>query len=388
MKKRTSDVLGGDSITPPTYTKVGLKSSIDWFTCTFDHIKYSFKNNNYSIEKESEYDLQLLIKILTGDKPWYSYNLEYGYNGYKDCLTIGEFIKINFYGPKNKYGNRTTMILLSGQACREFLGRGGSFINLIKLMIQWSANCTRFDLAIDDHEGDVCDIYDLWKNYIEPCYYTSPFHSHNPHMPMNNRTQTYQGFGIYFGTKPNQLLIYDKKLERENAGESVFDYKKWYRYELRFAGGKANTIMNKFLLNLLDSKESFSKFAMESLYDILDVKTPNLNDSNKNRWKTAPMWKKFLNEVEKLKIVNEYRPEPTIERKEEWLETSVDKTLLKLYFSKKNFIQERMKGMAFKVDDFKDSDLEEINKYLKKHGKEKITRKDLFEFKNNVLLED
>ncbi len=390
MNKLNHDKMGGLGITHLNYTKLDsnehIKASIDYFSVTFDKIKYSYKNGQYLIKKDSYNDLDVLFNMLTADKEWYEYQHDYGMHGYKHCIIIGEFIRVQFYGPKNGNGYHTTMIDMSGSACREFLGRGGNYLEFISLMIKWDAKCTRFDLAIDDHSGEICDIYDLWKNYIEPTNYTSPFHDASPVMPKNWRKETYSGFGIYFGrTGSNQLLIYDKKLERENAGKSVFDYKVWYRYEMRFKGGKATTIMKNFLINLLKSQEDFNQFAFECLYGLLDVKIRNNNDSNKNRWKTAPMWLDFLNQVKKLKIVNEYKPEQTIEKKEKWIIDNVDKTLAKLYLTRKNFLLDRLKNIGLKINDFKDKDLEEVNKDLKKNDLPILTKKDLEEIAGSLV---
>ncbi len=374
---------GGLGITHPTYTNQDqnehVKASIDYFKCTFDKIRYTYKSHSsITIQEESLKFIDQLFSILTADKNWYDYQKIFGMHGYKNCIVIGEYIRVFLYGPKNAKGYNTSMIDLSGSACREFLERNGSFTDLIKLMIEWDAKCTRFDLAIDDTSGEICDIYDLWENYIDPCNYTSTFHDHNPMMPKNNRLETFTGFGIYFGRRgSNQLLIYDKKLEREAQNKPVFDFSVWYRYEIRYAGGKATTIMKNFLINLLKSQEDFNNFAFECLYGVLDVKIRDSNDSNKNRWKTAPMWIEFLNQVKKLKIVNEFKPEKTIEKKEKWVERNVDKTLAKLYLTRQNFLLDRLKNIGSKLKDFTDKDLAEVNKDLKSNGLKAIDKNEL-----------
>lgn len=388
--------VGGVGITPPTYTisdsidgkfDDSKSAEIDWFTSTFDKIEYKYSAGRYKIHENSYDDLDKLFKVLTADKPWYKYDIEYGRNNYKDSIVIGKTIRVQFYGPKNKYGRHTTMIDLSGEACDEFISRGGNFIKLFKLMKKWDTNVTRLDLAIDDKSGKEVNIYDLYHNYILNFYFTTPYHNVSPVTPMNTKLQTYTGFGIYFGTRGrNQLLIYDKKLEQESKGQSVFN-DVWYRYEMRFTGGKAKTIMNDYLIKSLESQDAFNRFVAQVLYDQLDIKEPKLTDTNKNRWPTAQCWLDFLDQVKKIRIVNRYRPKQSIDTKKKWIETSVIKSLAQLFIiDEKTFFEEQLKDIAVKLSDLKDKDIEMINEYLKQHGRRPITKNDIYTRSKELMI--
>lgn len=391
MTMRKPVEVGGVGITPPSYTSFesfddlvnhdDFKScEVDWFSATFDKIEYKSDLNGFKVHEDSYDDLQKLFDVLTANKSWYKYDTEFGRNNYRQAIIIGKSIRVQFYGPKNKNGKNTTMIELSGEACDEFLLRGGDFIKLFELMKAWNANITRLDLAIDDYSGKEVDIYDLYHNYIVNYYFTSPYHNVYPMLVMNTALQTYTGFGIYFGTRGrNQLLIYDKKLERESKGISCF-FPVWYRYEMRFTGGKAKTIMTDFLIKYLESQEAFNKFVAQALYEQLDVKEPNLNDSNKNRWQTAKFWLDFLNQVEKIRIVNRYRPKQSIDTKKKWIETSVIKSLAQVFLvDEESYFEDQLRDIALKLHDLKDKDIELINEYLISHGKNPITKFDISE---------
>lgn len=69
--------------------------------------------------------------MLTADKSWYEYDKDHGRNNYKEAIVIGQFIRVQLYGPKNSKGKHTTMVEFSGNACREFLGRGGKYLDLM-----------------------------------------------------------------------------------------------------------------------------------------------------------------------------------------------------------------------------------------------------------------
>lgn len=384
--------VGGVGITPPNSTnidsvKVSKSAEIDWFTVTFDRIKYKYQNGRYKIEEESYDDLHYLFKVLTADKPWYKYDREYGRNNYKEAIIIGQNIRIQFYGPENRYNERTTMIEFNGQACDEFINRGGDWITLIELMIRWKANCTRLDLAIDDFTGHEITPYWIWDEFNKgTIFFNTRYQNVDPITPINLKLGTYTGFGLYFGTRgKNQLLIYDKKLERESKGESVF-YSCWYRYEMRFTGGKATTIMREFLTSALDSNDGFSKFCYQCLYEQLNIVDVNPNDSNNRRWKTNKKWLNFLEQVEKIKIINMYKPKQTIDTKREWIKTSVIKSLAQLFITDENtFFEDQLKDIAEELKELKDKDIELINQYLIHHGRKPITKIDIRERANELI---
>lgn len=391
---KSSIKIGGVGITPPICTsidsvdsvKISKAAEIDWFSCTFDRIKYSFKNGRYEVKDESFDDLNELFEILTADKPWFEYDREYGRNNYKEAIVIGQNIRVQFYGPKNKYNNHTTMIEFNGQACDEFINRGGDWIALIELMIRWEANCTRLDLAIDDFTGHEITPYWIWDEFNKGrIFFNTRYQNIEPFISINLKLGTYSGFGLYFGTRgKNQLLIYDKKLERESKGESVF-YPCWFRYEMRFTGGKATTIMRDYLISALDSN-NFSKFCYQSLYDQLNIVDVNPNDSNNRRWKTNKKWLNFLEEVEKIKIINMYAPKQTIDTKRRWIKTSVIKSLAQIFIADENaYFKNQLKDIAEQLKELKDKDIELINQYLKQHGRKPITKADIKERSDQLM---
>ncbi|MCF7924531.1 MAG: replication initiation factor domain-containing protein, partial [Candidatus Izimaplasma sp.] len=349
-------------------------------------------------------------------------------NGFKFSWLIGEFIIINFAGPKMLNGNYCTQILFSGKACREFeYNYKGSFFDLFNFLISkhnelgytpidsiifdstvknsngfentgeaeegkyFNGNFKRIDIAIDDFTGKEQNIYNL-KYYAENHWWIGSFTSCRViESSIKKSSRNPKGYSLTFGSRgSNQLVIYDKYLEQLSNGDpSNTPINPWYRYEMRFVNDKARRVIG-LLLTYKDSNK-LNKIILSLLNTCIEFKSPNKKIDNPSRQyirsqPTLESWKKFTEYTEKIDLNNHLAPDMSVQKKLKWINFSLPTTFTQLYLIHKDdpdifekaFLNYANKG-AFKM---KQKQFVAINKYLKRTGKNELTKDEIIRIKS------
>lgn len=335
----------------------------DWLSCTFPY------------SKEFDYFSKLIKSLkLQG----YEYDLTAGLNGYKQKRVYDEDTFLQLDGPLNKDGIPTSNLVMSGSACRRFEERGGNWVELWKtLLVNYSARCSRYDMAID-YYGTEIDM-DWINKKLELGYFSSRFENVQIIKSYNLKSKISTGYSITFGNHGSmlQFQIYDKVAERR-AKDKAVNCPNWIRFEARFGQGKAHDILLKFM----EQYNDIPFLAPEILNDIIEFKVPKKNgkptdDSNKSRWDIDPKWQKFLKTAQKFRIMNYFPQENTIASKKRWFDYSMTKLYTLLSISSPNKDMDEIYYIAEGIKRMKKNDLLIVNKYREEKGLEKITRKDL-----------
>jgi DNA relaxase NicK len=212
----------------------------------------------------------------------------HAYNSYKE--------RIRFDGINILWGgqNEGVFVELSDQGCRAFEEFGnGDYDYIFNLILQnFSHNkeerkmkLTRLDVAYDDF-NKILGIDRIIDNSIEPPFgkgqnYITRFKSddwRNPIQIILNK-----GKSIEYGSmKSNAFFrIYDKRIERHAA-----EIEHWVRFEIQLRELKAMA----FIEDPGDIREKY----FQVINEYIEYKKPNPGDTHKDRWKTAPFWKKFI----------------------------------------------------------------------------------------------
>lgn len=378
-------VEGGYGKTHPTITNKlndEVFMSIDWLTATFDFIQFDYTDGDV-IKKylEEEKLLEELYSILTFPDSNERERVFGRFNGYKDgYVRLGEFIKIYFGGAVNKNGLNHHRLEISGQGCQDFVARGGNWYKLLKFLMLHGANFTRIDCAIDVMTDKYFNLDKLYY-YAKNRYYVSPLRQGEFITSWDG--DDLAGDTLYIGSMHSNtfICIYDKKLEQFRKGIEIMN-PAWIRLEIRYKQERANWFVSEFLKNS-ENDNDFS-FIAESLYAILEFKEKPTNsfDSNRTRWKTADWWLDFLSVAVKADFKSKVKYKQTIEKKVDWLNRAVSKTLLQLYHLEPNtFIQFVLEVIKNKSEDFDKTDLAIINNYREKHDLPKLSMEDIIQQK-------
>lgn len=397
MMNNSNNCGWGYSNTPPTNTLVtnitkNRQVKIDWLSISIDFLKIEkVQKNFFTIQEDHNYNT--LLKLLGFD----GFNLTKtsGKNGYSQGLLIGESVYI-FYGAdhiKNKFGNYTAQILLSGSACREFeLYLKGSFKDLFKFLLKFdNTEFKRFDNALDVYDVSDLSIYDIEKK-LRAGLFTSTFNKVRYDITENvtNEQISSAGFTIYLGTKhSNQLVMYDKLLEQRSKGVNV-NLSHWERYEMRISGAKAKRFVEEYILAFENnSSTSYMDLVNQLLYKMLDIKLLS-SDKNKSRWVTDPVWLKFLGHNTKIDLGKNDYPETSIENGYKWFSKNMRKMLSRFFIAFDG--DEKTFGQSFNeilLDGFNALDVDDlsmINNYRISKGLKKIeTAKDYIEMIKELI---
>jgi len=396
MKSPISD--RGYSITPcpSAFTEkrtLEKRVLVDWLSASFDFVSIEKIDDNYYYLKQDE-RFEKLMRLIGYQGPLSYIPMTQPLNGYKHGYIVGENIKL-FYGgefPKNKHGNYTMQLLMSGEACREFENfLDGDMPKLMKYLLSHDhTSITRFDLALDVFDDSTWNIYDL-ERYMRNGWYTSNMRRIN-YQITEERTSTQvlpMGFAITLGSpKSSQLQVYDKRLERDAKDQIDLDTDVWQRYEMRFVGDRADAVALEYV-NAVESNSSkeFMTFVRSLLYQMLDVKMPSKN-KQRTRWKTHPKWLEFLDEVEKIDIRVKHRIDTTIERRKRWSDRSYAKVNAGFFMAfegdKESFLEHTFGQILLGYERFEPKDVEMINNYRKQKGMKPLTLEQMKESINSV----
>lgn len=386
------NVAGGVSKTHPSDTIMNnsdeISLCIDWFTCTFDFIQLNYRFAPFDSWQYQEYKkgtekLERLYELLTFPDESERTFEDISLSGYRHgFITLGEHIKIFFGGAVNSNKLYHNKLEMSGQACKDFVERGGNWFELFSWLLNNGANFTRVDCAIDvftDRFFDMSKLYHYVRNY----YYVSPLRKWSYEHGGDTSSETFTGETIYIGSNFSNTLIciYDKKLERFSQGIEVFE-PAWYRVEIRFKQDRAKWFVNNFLVESIGNHD-FS-FIPKALFAVLDFKEKVNNDSNKGRWPTSGWWLEFLSVSAKADFSHE-RKIQTIEKKIDWLDRCVSRSLLQVYATDSgNFLKLLFEMIKEKFQDFNNVDLSIINDKRIKEGMNELKDDDIVKMKEDV----
>lgn len=367
--------------------------SIDWFTCTFDFVQLHYKKAPFDSWQFQEYEkgmvkLQRLFELLTFPDESERTFEDYSIGGYRQgFITLGEHIKIFFGGAINSNKLYHNKLEMSGQACKDFVERGGDWFQLFSWLLSNGANFTRVDCAIDVFTDKYFTMEKLYT-YAKKYWYVSPLRKWSYEHGGDSSTETFIGETLYFGSAYSNTLIciYDKKLERFRYDIEVF-VPTWIRVEIRFKQERASWFINNFL-GLRSGDHDFS-FISKALFAVLEFKEPTISgratkDSNKSRWDTAQWWLDFLKVSEKADFSHEKKIS-TLEKKIDWMERSVSRSLSQVYvFDSGHFLEFIFTMIRDKIEDFNNLDFSIINNKRRKEKLPEICKEDVIKIKDDI----
>lgn len=293
-------------------------------------------------------------------------------NLYK-CKTMYFYNGIRVFTDSINWNNCKFVLEFTGSGCRflESLGRL-DWDHIFYFFKEYDLKVTRFDLALDVYNYNGFTLDDMFIK-LKNKHVLSKFRRFR-------RVQSYEienfenlGYTLYFGSPSSDIMFrfYDKLRERLVKGVALESWiNNWMRFEIQTRRDNSVALFGLFFLNGSDLPKMFKGL----LFNYLNFLTPNYKDSNKKRWNTCGWWKKFLGDVEKVKLNKVYK-EPTILRKKFWLQDSVSKTnaLINLTGYLTGMVNPLDLNLGFeKLKDSK-QDLAILNKFLLDCGREQIS---------------
>lgn len=346
--KKAENILAENVLPPHTNrgadntSESGLRACVDWVQATLKIVDVT----------------QLITDILKLDLNDF-YEAENGKFGYKNSKRFGH-IAI-YYNGNEDMGIHLEM---SGQGCREYeLLNKRSWKNLFSCMLEYEANFTRLDIAIDDFK-EYFSIPQLVRK-IKDRQLVSKFKNATKVENINIETGESEGNTIYYGGSASriQIRMYEKNHERMGKGYTLEDgIKTWNRTEVQARKERAAKIA-ALIASEEEGNQSIGKLVSGILKYYLRF-TVKGKDRNRSRWKTAPFWEKFLGDVEALRLT-EIAPDRTIEKTDRWLYKQVAPSLAAMLLANdgdmdllKDYIENGKKRL-------KDKDYAMIDRYKK-----------------------
>ena len=289
----------------------GLRALIDWVSVTF---------KNISVDEVFQ-----IIKL-----PLDLWTLQdHGYNGYQ-YSAVYKSMKI-MWGTPDGTLDMGIHIDFSGEACREYEQEFNHDLNwseFFALIMNFNYKFTRLDLAIDDFKG-YFTINQLYKKGKNGCVTVKRIKEARYFETFDLETGLSKGETLYIGKGDRIYRFYDKLNERRSKGyETIEGLEFWNRYEVQLRNDLATSACQMLAYENYD----FGSFVKGILSSNMDVKIKNNTDFHRDRWKTVKWWADFLGECEKIELT-QIAKDPTIERKFEWVNNQVTKTLAMLYES-------------------------------------------------------
>lgn len=251
----------------------------------------SFRANFPSLENLFEF----LGLNYTGMERYFEYSDKQFNRNYLGSLFY-EGIKIGLQGQKGW----EFYIHMSGKGCRAFEDLHGAGFDWFPLMQRLQnlveakfAAVTRIDIACDDMAG-YFDIHKL-ENSIDKDKYLS-------RCPKTSiRCVKFGEECLYVGSPQSLALlrIYNKKLERGYSPEDN-EVPHWWRCEFQLRDEHAAQIVKEWT----ETGNIGKVYAGHVLKHIRFLTKPNMRDGTQHRINTAPWWKKFLEDSDKLEWVS------------------------------------------------------------------------------------
>ena len=405
MKPKSDEfsLVGGESITPNINTLDNDFSLRD--SKSFD----VFENcNGYSINTGLDY-LTLNVPLSFPDE-------QLKLDGFKkalkletldyDIVTCRNKSSNKIIGERHKYTESTSIFLndsvsfdrnltrfeLKGQGCRELEGRYGDdwingYYNFLYKVIENGGWATRIDIFVDIFNGNI-SVKELDQK-IKRCEYTCVPKKYREDGTKYCKDGSNDGWGVLFGCEGagTRLRIYDKLAEQRSRGKSINEeIHDWLRFEVRFNGDVAKTMLLELLNNLCD----LQNFALSVLKGVIEFKNPS-GDSNKARWPVWSKWGKFLKDIATTKPYNQFKKESSIQVSKCWYGRSATKIheIDRFTCTKEEFYMSELKnretGLKKLLGNY--SLLNEINDEREKKGLSRLAMKDIEEELKSVKFE-
>lgn len=315
---------------PPS--KTGTHVSFDYFRATTE-IEILESDNEEIIVREYVYELASKLNILKVE----IIERQFKKDKYKYMFELGPEMELGMIGPKSASGLPSCSLHLKGKGCREYEARNPDkgwdyFLNL--MLIDYKAKPTRIDIAVDDFDGDVVTL--PWvEEKLKKKQFTSCF-KHKYHKIHGCEEE---GYSLEMGSRTSscQLVIYDKLKEQTIKKKREVNQTYWTRYEMRFFHEKAHKLALETLLamkgklDFITSKIpslAFLEYVNSVFIGVLDIKEDNNYDiMHQCDVPTDPLWKKFVHDATKWKVI------PETNKTSSWItkQTSV-KRMMPSYF--------------------------------------------------------
>lgn len=368
-----------------------ISNCIDWVKFTFTWYNIKHKNAPTGSEEslkfiQDSFKLEKLKRILgfTKDEEITinKYPVSEGRDGQ---ITLGENIKIKLNGGTTSTSDFYNTLDLSGQACREFESRGGSYYELFNFLISEGAKPTRIDGAIDCFTNEwftIEKLLDYTKKGSVSCLMSKVSYNES----FNLASETSEGMTLYYGSlkaRSTLVCIYDKKLEQIQKGNHV-EYEYWYRIEMRFYQERAGWFTSNFLKSI-DGNNSM-RFIPQALWRVLDFKELGYKNQNKSEIPTASWWKDFINSSSKAEFGTR-KNEESISKKKRYLQRSLGKMLASIYYTDKdNFVKDILELISISGRKLENKDLLVINRYNRENNLPEFNKDDLEKMKHELKM--
>lgn len=295
--------IGGVGNTRPENTyQSDLRVLVDWVSVTFDlPLGYD--------------EVKQLIGLGNLEMEYH----DWGFDTFQTHMRFGQIYLL-------RKGDHTYHLQLRGQGCREYEQLSSiDWIQLISLLRDFTrSKFTRLDIAIDDFSNK------FTVNMIRKAFLNNQCVTR---MKVGEDKKRYRTSDLstimdtfYFGSMQSRLSLnfYDKKLEREGAGNEV-QVESWTRTELRCKREYADQVADMILLY----EHDLGKVAFGVLSKNIRFVRPH-DDKNKSRVPIIKWWADFIGKVDKLKFSLE-APDRTIERTKKWVGHQVSPSWSMLY---------------------------------------------------------
>ena len=370
------------------YNSISPENKINVF---FDYIKFTlpvkvFDENGELIRGSKDVLIQNKleeIKEIFGASESLVFMQDYGGSGYKNCLSIADYINIFFAGGKqtrNKNDDETIMIEIKGQGCRFI--ETELKLDLLKLIQtfkkRFMASFTRIDFSCDLFTEEYFTLKKLFNKIINR-HCSCPSSQFDLRIKTLDSAAKYLGQTLYVGSQASDrlLCIYDKKQEQIAKYENADIWlDTWIRFELRFKQEWAK----RLAMDLCNDDVDIRKMFQGLLFEFLDIKTKSRNlasVSNASHLPTWKPWSDFLDNVGKIKLTNQGTNESNFVTKSEWHKSNVSPFETQLFlFNPNNFENVIYENIGNYIDKFDNKRLAELNVERKKRGYSLLTMQD------------
>lgn len=343
-----------------------MKYKIDWLSFTVD----SQRDVDFEVLKNFGYDVEDFEKI--NGRYFYSHG-----------MTLGNYVNVFFNDNKSqeRYTKNTVCYVFTGQGCTDLDKKIESEWNelFVKLLNDFNAKITRIDIALDDFDKNSDIKFDRIEKYLKNGWYRSSKKSYNI-VKSSDVEARKLGQTIYIGSRTAKngyyARFYDKRAQYIEKSQILSDEAQefWQRYEISYSKDKAHQVA--ILLSQDNSPDLIFKSSMRKIVEFLIY---DKNNKNKNRWKIAKWWAKFLEIDESIQFESAER-DVDFASVLNWLKVSVLPTLFMLHeaFEKRdesNFFEilakieykkEFSKKQKRLIKEIISLDDENFNDYLKK----------------------
>lgn len=255
------------------------------------------------------------------------------------------------------------LVDMSGQSCRSFEGRGGSWLELFKFYLDrfYLFEGHRIDLALDDFKyTQIAAVLrqvragaysGTFRGKYSPTEYLSDFLGSVRDVSEESfdkdilekcqRDGTLKGLSITWGSKcadSVQFQIYDKKLERIARGKEV-DVQTWVRYEMRFYRNHTDAVIKELYEGMVRDGAA-DKTIKGLIADRFQLRSHSF-ENHPERVALYKPWADLLGSVDRIPInrISQYSVEDEVTRARKYIDRQLGKLFLKVYLSNPNGLE-------------------------------------------------